>query len=208
MEHDGGSAAHKKKRAYAAQAYDFGANAGLAAGAAQPAATIPAVGIPQSPQEPLAAQFGQMNLGLQPVQQAPQMQPPPQHLNQLYPTDLVTQPFNVMELDLPPPQINLPPNVCIGIPIAQPSLTRTDERHTITLCKLPSEICPINTEHGPDYTFIIEEISTPICPRHSALYISARCRRSSTSGAGPGHFKMSALSSIHQPFRYLSRSRA
>lgn len=109
MEHDGGSAAHKKKRAYAAQAYDFGANAGLAAGAAQPAA-VPTVGMPQSPQEPLAAQFGQMNLGPQPVQQAPQMQPPPQNLNQLYPTDLVTQPFNVMELDLPPPQINLPPN--------------------------------------------------------------------------------------------------
>ncbi|KAF2801929.1 COPII component protein [Mytilinidion resinicola] len=38
------------------------------------------------------------------------MQAPPQQLNQLYPTDLVSQPFNVLELDLPPPQINLPPN--------------------------------------------------------------------------------------------------
>lgn len=32
-------------------------------------------------------------------------------LNQLYPTDLLNQPFNVSELDLPPPPIILPPNV-------------------------------------------------------------------------------------------------
>lgn len=33
------------------------------------------------------------------------------HMNQLYPTDLLNQPFNVQELDLPPPAIILPPNV-------------------------------------------------------------------------------------------------
>ena len=45
-------------------------------------------------------------------------QPPPQqaglqrpHLNQLYPTDMLNQPFQVSELDLPPPSIVLPPNV-------------------------------------------------------------------------------------------------
>lgn len=32
-------------------------------------------------------------------------------LAQLYPTDLMNQPFNVSELDLPPPPINIPPNV-------------------------------------------------------------------------------------------------
>jgi hypothetical protein len=32
-------------------------------------------------------------------------------LNQLYPTDLLNQPFNVAELELPPPPIILPPNV-------------------------------------------------------------------------------------------------
>ena len=32
-------------------------------------------------------------------------------MNQLYPTDLLKQPLNVAELDLPPPPIILPPNV-------------------------------------------------------------------------------------------------
>ena len=35
----------------------------------------------------------------------------PAVLNQLYPTDLLNQPFNVAELDLPPPPIILPANV-------------------------------------------------------------------------------------------------
>ncbi|KAF2007884.1 COPII component protein [Amniculicola lignicola CBS 123094] len=117
---------HKKKRAYAAQAYDFGANAGLQTGA-PPAGmgappppaipglmnTAPAAAPLQAPQDNLAGQFGQMNLGpQQPAQVAPQQmqQQAPTQLNQLYPTDLVSQPFNVLELDQPPPAINLPPN--------------------------------------------------------------------------------------------------
>ena len=43
----------------------------------------------------------------QPQQQA-QIRP---HLNQLYPTDLLSQPFLVSELDMPPPPMVLPPNV-------------------------------------------------------------------------------------------------
>lgn len=35
-------------------------------------------------------------------------------LNQLYPTDLLNQPFNVSELDLPPPPCILPPNVSLA----------------------------------------------------------------------------------------------
>ena len=57
-------------------------------------------------------QFGQMGLGSQP--QAIPHQAAPQHsvrMNQLYPTDLMSQPFNVTELDLPPPPLVLPPNV-------------------------------------------------------------------------------------------------
>lgn len=84
----------------------------------------------QQPQEQLSSQFGQMNLGpqggqpavipqqpIQPMQQPQQHQqpPPPQqqsaYLNQLQPTDLINQPFNVLELDQAPPAINLPPNV-------------------------------------------------------------------------------------------------
>jgi len=57
-----------------------------------------------------------MNLGggpQQPVQQQmpqQQQQQPRPVLNQLYPTDLLNQPFNVSELDLPPPACILPPN--------------------------------------------------------------------------------------------------
>lgn len=54
----------------------------------------------------------------QPQVQQPQQQPSGQAasgragpLNQLYPTDLLSQPFNVAELEFPPPPIILPPNV-------------------------------------------------------------------------------------------------
>lgn len=62
----------------------------------------------------ITQQFGQMGVSdpsrpAQPGQQAPR----PVQLNQLYPTDLLTQPFNVAELDYPPPPIILPPNVRI-----------------------------------------------------------------------------------------------
>lgn len=50
-------------------------------------------------------QFGQMGLGQQQgIQKA-------QALNHLYSVDLMQQPFNVAELEFPPPEIVLPPNV-------------------------------------------------------------------------------------------------
>lgn len=69
-------AEHKKKRAYAQQAYEFGANAVPAAGAPAPlmpgqmgiGQPMPAQGMP-SPADGLAGQFGQINLGAgQPIQ--------------------------------------------------------------------------------------------------------------------------------------------
>lgn len=63
----------------------------------------------------LSQQFGQMGMGGAPQ---PGVAPQPQGLqgaralNQLYPVDLMQQPFSVTELDLPPPEIVLPPNVC------------------------------------------------------------------------------------------------
>jgi protein transport protein SEC24 len=66
----------------------------------------------------MTQQFGQMAMGgAPPMQAAPQMMPQPQGiqkaqgLNQLYTVDLMQQPFNAAELDLPPPEIVLPPNV-------------------------------------------------------------------------------------------------
>jgi protein transport protein SEC24 len=123
-------AEQKKKRAYAAQAYDFGANSVGSApppppfspgmGAPMQQQGIPQQGFPpqqgfvsqgappqgfppgiqpQSPIDPLAQGFGQMNLGGQPQQVTPQTQAPG-HVNPLLTTDLVTQPFHVLELEV------------------------------------------------------------------------------------------------------------
>ena len=166
----GPAGAGRKKRAYAGQAYEFGAGANSALGgqqqggaaapsysgfsAQQDAAGYPQGGYQQNPtavqqtntpmypqdggsmggyQPPQPAyptqppqhtpsiggvtqQFNQMNVSQtahQPQQQpqAPQAKAPV--LNQLYPTDLSNQPFNVAELDYPPPPAVLPPNVSI-----------------------------------------------------------------------------------------------
>ncbi|EOO02583.1 putative transport protein sec24 protein [Phaeoacremonium minimum UCRPA7] len=154
----------KKKRAYAAGAFDVGSGANAAVGgqqqgggqfgAPQPVAT--GYGGYPAPEQPQASPYGApqpygspvqatgaggyqapepyypssgapagpggvsgltqgmagMQLGGtgQPAQPAAAAQPRPGPLNQLYPTDLLNQPFNVSELDLPPPPIILPPN--------------------------------------------------------------------------------------------------
>lgn len=70
----------------------------------------------------MTQQFGAMGMA-EPhhMPPAPQQQPvvqPQRHvqLNQLYPSDLISQPFNVAELDYPPPPIILPPGVCYDYP--------------------------------------------------------------------------------------------
>ena len=57
--------------------------------------------------------MGNLAMGGQGQHQAQQFQGRPP-MNQLYPTDLLNQPVNVSELDLPPPPIILPPNVSRG----------------------------------------------------------------------------------------------
>ena len=59
----------------------------------------------------ITAGMQNMNMGGQPAQAQPPQQQARVALNQLYPTDLLNQPFNVSELDLPPPPCILPPNV-------------------------------------------------------------------------------------------------
>ncbi|KAF2205030.1 hypothetical protein GQ43DRAFT_437365 [Delitschia confertaspora ATCC 74209] len=110
--------ANKKKRVYAQQGYDFGANA---------AGTVPQAPLQSMPVPMQAGASGilppqavpvQYDAGVtpealvQPMQQVNinAQQPHIAPMNQLYPTDLITQPFNVAELDQPPPPINLPPN--------------------------------------------------------------------------------------------------
>ena len=221
----------KKKRGYAAQAYDFGAGANSAlggqthqGGAFQPA-QAPAYGggYPQQPaQQPVygAPQYGAQDggpaVGGMPAQQGygaqPQYgyQPPdagypgpgagaspsmggitqgmgqmnvggspqmPSHpgaaravpLNQLYPTDLVNQPLNVAELELPPPPIILPPNVSMREKESRSLLISKVERHSLTRCELPSQICPINSECCSYYAFASKEVKATIRACHSTI---------------------------------------
>ncbi|KAA8896026.1 hypothetical protein FN846DRAFT_784134 [Sphaerosporella brunnea] len=83
-----------------------------------PGAAAPGAGYDQV--SGMTQQFGQMGMGgVSPMQAAPQMMPQPQGmqktqgLNQLYTVDLMQQPFNAAELDLPPPEIVLPPNASL-----------------------------------------------------------------------------------------------
>ena len=61
----------------------------------------------------MTQQFSQMDMSQKPAPQAAPQRGPV--LNQLYPTDLLNQPFNVQELDYPPPPAILPPNVSVNI---------------------------------------------------------------------------------------------
>jgi protein transport protein SEC24 len=76
-------------------------------------APAPAYGQPPA-QDPnaLNQQFGQMNMGPPQGQAVPQTQQPmaATQQNQLFPSDLIAQPFHVSELYNPPPPINLPSN--------------------------------------------------------------------------------------------------
>lgn len=75
----------------------------------------PAPGYPPQPAQPmspvggLTQSMGNLGVSGQPAQQ-PAPTPARPQLNQLYPVDLLNQPLNVSELDLPPPPIVLPPN--------------------------------------------------------------------------------------------------
>lgn len=159
----------RKKRAYAGQAYEFGAGANSALGGQQPGggayggfsqqqheAGYPQGGYQQTPaavqpgQVPMyghqdgvgggvggyqpsapvypvggaapavgggvagmTQQFSQMDVSQKPAPQAVPHRGPA--LNPLYPTDLLNQPFNVLELDYPPPPIILPANVSVRV---------------------------------------------------------------------------------------------
>ncbi|VUC23646.1 unnamed protein product [Clonostachys rosea] len=75
---------------------------------------VQAAGVPGAPGAPgvagITQGMGGMQIGAGQPQQQAQGQAPRAAMNQLYPTDLINQPFNATELDLPPPPINLPPN--------------------------------------------------------------------------------------------------
>jgi protein transport protein SEC24 len=76
----------------------------------------PNSGYPAPPDMQGATQaMGQMNIA---PQSAPQQR---QQLNPLYPSDLLSQPFQVSELEIPPPAIIIPPNVSTNITFSEHS---------------------------------------------------------------------------------------
>lgn len=224
----------KKKRGYAAQAFEVGTGANAVAGAqtggapqqfgappaqpgyggyqAEPQAAAPQgyqypqgygaqqPAAPQAPQygyqapdqgypAPGAQQpapgvggitqgVGNMNIGGQ-AQQPQAAQPPrPAVLNQLYPTDLLSQPFNVSELDLPPPPIVLPPNVsCLFSGMVILSIINfhlLDECYSIPRRQLLPAIFPINSQRCSHHPLAPEEVQAAPCARHPALRFSPR----------------------------------
>ena len=253
----------KKKRAYAAGAFEVasGPNAGVGLpaggqpfGAPQPAApayggypqpeaqpaaygavpqpygapqpAAPGVGGYQAPEAyypsagaPAAAAGGvggitsglsSMQLGGQPGVQQPQQLPPqprPGPLNHLYPTDLLNQPFNVSELDLPPPPIILPPNVSLvrtrRILAFSVLISFLVERHTFSRCKLRTEIRTIDLERRPNQSLVAEEEQTAICAHYPTILRPARFRRSCSRRSRSGNLAMPEMQILHQPIRYL-----
>ena len=98
--------------AFAAVSPGYGQQPPIVGGYQPPEPGYPTQGAHQ--QQPGVGQItqgmGNLAMGNQAPHQAPQIHGRPQ-MNQLYPTDLLNQPMNVSELDLPPPPIILPPNV-------------------------------------------------------------------------------------------------
>lgn len=150
-----------------------------------PDAGYPGPGAPAPGVGGITQGIGQMGMG-----GAPQMAPPqpgqpqspqgagrPAVLNQLYPTDLLNQPFNVAELELPPPPIILPPNVRFSKEIESWFANRfTVQRYAFTRCKLPAQICPIDSERCPYYTFSPQKVEASFCASHPAIHFTPRRR--------------------------------
>ncbi|KZF21803.1 Sec23/Sec24 family protein [Xylona heveae TC161] len=124
----------------------------------------------------ITQQFGQMGIGAQPAaaQQVPQRT---QALNQLYPTDIMSQPFHVSELELPPPPIVLPPNTSVT---ASPTANCSAKYVRSTLNAVPTTHSLLKKTRLPfalviqPYTSLHDvEDPVPVVPDQ----VISRCRR-------------------------------
>lgn len=95
-------------------------------------------------------------------------------MNKLYPSDLVNQPFNVAELDQPPPPIILPPNVSKDTGcIADRGLNRlVGQRHSVASCECISQAHPMHTECCAHNSLPSEQVQTAICAHHQSVQLS------------------------------------
>ena len=149
----------------------YGYQDGGSVGGYQP----PAPAYPVAGQAPNVAQvtqqFGQMDMSQKPAAAQPAQRAPV--LNQLYPVDLLNQPFNVAELDYPPPPAILPPNVSTALPrVPIMTLIFLGKRHAFSHCQLPSQICQIDAERDSHDTLFAEEVEVAIRSGHTTIWRS------------------------------------
>lgn len=103
-----------------------------------------------------------VNINAQPQNSVPIAQARQAAINQLYPSDLLNQPFNVAEVDLAPPPINLPPHVSKWyhrMPLC--ILTRLAfkvQRDALRHGQLPSQVYSFDAEHRPHDQLPVEEV--------------------------------------------------
>ncbi|KAI5300646.1 COPII subunit [Ascosphaera atra] len=127
-------------------------------------------------------QFGQMNMGSPVAQPVPAAAAPMTHvpMNQLYPADLMAQPFNVAELEFPPPPIILPPNSSVT---PSPTANCSSKYVRSTLNAVPTNHSLLKKSKLP-FALVIQPYSSlhdaedpvPIV----ADQVIARCRRCRT----------------------------
>lgn len=164
--------------AFAAGAPGYGQHPPAVGGYQPPEPGYPTHGAPQ--QQPGMGQItqgmGALAVGNQAQNSAPQMQGRPQ-MNPLYPTDLLNQPMNVSELDLPPPPIILPPNTSVT---PSPDANCAPKYVRSTLNAVPTTHSLLKKSRLP-FALVIQPYSSlhdhedpvPIVPDQ----VIARCRR-------------------------------
>ncbi|KAL2051893.1 hypothetical protein ABVK25_007808 [Lepraria finkii] len=164
--------------AFTAGAPSYGQQPATVGGYQPPEPGYPSHGTPA--QQPGMGQItqGMGNLAMpnQAQHQAPQMQSRPQ-MNQLYPTDLLNQPLNVSELDLPPPPIILPPNTSVT---PSPDANCAPKYVRSTLNAVPTTHSLLKKSRLP-FALVIQPYSSlhdhedpvPVVPDQ----VIARCRR-------------------------------
>ena len=135
----------------------------------------PAPAYPVAGQAPNVAQvtqqFGQMDMSQKPAAAQPAQRAPV--LNQLYPVDLLNQPFNIAELDYPPPPAILPPNVSTALHhVRTMILILSGKCYAFSHRQLPPQICQVDAERYSHDTLIAEKVEITVCLGYTTIWCS------------------------------------
>lgn len=193
------------------------AQPGYAAPAAYqaPDASYPAPGAAPLAQPGIAGvtqQFSQMGMAQQPQQAPAQPAAAMQRLNPLQPVDLSAQgqPFQVADLDLPPPPIILPPNVCAveTRPVAAPLPLLTIcavECDPLTRRQLPSQVHSLHIERYSLDKLSAQKVKASFRACHPAICHPARRRGQRPRTTRSSHRAMQKMPNLHQSVCHLPR---